>query len=67
MTGSRALHSWLAHTLGPMRIHPPVSPLGKGGEEGAVPPQFSPPYEGGVGGGSAGEDFECAQANCEAL
>jgi 2-alkyl-3-oxoalkanoate reductase len=43
---------------------PPDPPFVRGGHEQAGPPQFSPPYEGGVGGGPLGESFARGQANC---
>ena len=53
------------HTLwGRCEYTPLYPPFVRGEKNGAVPPQFFPPYEGGIQGGSAGEDFECAQANC---
>ena len=49
-----------------MRIHPPVSPLRKGGALRRSDPFPFPPYEGGIQGGSSGASLECMQHNREA-
>ena len=64
---SRALHDCVAHTPGSMRIHPPVSPLRKGGKETGRSVSILPPYEGGIQGGSSGASVECMQHNRKAL
>ena len=63
----RARNDCVAHTPGSMRIHPPVSPLRKGGALRRSDPFPFPPYEGGIQGGSSGASVECMQHNREAL
>ena len=46
---------------------PPDPPFVRGGKETARSASFSPPYEGGVRGGSSFEDIACMQANREPL
>ena len=46
----RAHNDCVAHTPGSMRIHPPVSPLRKGGALRRSGPFPFPPYEGGIRG-----------------
>ena len=46
---------------------PPGPPFVRGGNGGRLARLLSPPYEGGARGGCAVEDFECVQANREAL